>query len=1026
MALDIPVYDMNATEKVLPTAFVYSRAAEAWHVNGGSIVQLPANAPMWDVLGLVVEDASTNLAEVSSPGSGSEFTNASLYAFPYAKSMRPGVNGVSHASMANDSPVREADDTLPDNTVALACAWTMTEMISGVYIDIGFRDANQNWLDRARYTSLYNTAYPLPSDRQDMAAIWSLVSSVGPNSRPVIMLACVSPTGADAREVGFAPSGDYQNHLLAVMHHLQVEAMPGPTSPIVTVGAPVTRNRATVIAAVQDVGADRTTVHVKAIMPLWMGRRQVIWQMDADTDVDASRVALERSESGQLQVVCAGTTLSLGHIANGESCGVAFKISDGTIRASRDGLAVVSASGTLPAATKERLGHGYAAGVSFHGKISRARRWLSVATDPELLELSVDTGGLAGDQDNLVVPPLYAAEFSRASMPAVLKENALFPSSGNARLLPVYAGELSAGVSKLVYRKAKADEISYAKGTRWENMTGAAYVDQDTLSIGGSNVTAVGNATHLGLPCNYITWSAGVHTGGATSTVSDNHGISGVVGQQFLARIDLSVSRPLVSDETINLNIWTSSGAGPSKRIISAADDIQSGTFYAIMIDEYAYINQAASLTLFYEIAGTFSSPLTIYVRRRMLFDASGLDASECVPDFVDPAVVYNAVAAGVKWLPTKCGNTVAANGVIIPGTGAALPEPMGVQWQPAATGLAANSPPTSGTEITVTNAPAAVAGLPAKRVAANSNNESHLIESTTTPGSCNTPNVLIALIKRNDASVLRPTIYFYSHAWSGDYNDEYRINAEWTAFELLQHVGTTGLVSPTINKITHLGNNDYLLEFGLPLIPALSALTWTLYMTVAGNGAFVGGANDYVDIAALNAVAQAYAGTPMLASGGATARLADDPATGLPAIGTGPFTAFVEITPNILGSSAISWYPKIFCADGDGLGVLLYDGNAGAIHFYTDNITSVNGACTIAVGTRAKLVIKRNAVGVVSVFKDGLLTASYLGGTIFNCINPPKFGSASAGYETPMLFHANRLYYTALSDAECIAMTTL
>lgn len=1011
MALDNPVYDLDFETKSLPSGASYTRSGYAWRVDGNKLRQVPPDMPLWGPKGLIIEDAGTNYVTNCTPQNTSVLSNASSYDFPPASGMRLEAPSMAHAGKGLLAAVRQAVDPLPDAPLGrLTCIWAYVEPITAVYVDLGFLDDNSNWTNRVRYSYDDRRVSVIPSSSPDVQPLYYLVSSRGRNDFPIVQIGAMASSGATDRYIGIAPTGDYPNRLKAVLHHLQCENIPGPSSPIVTASGTGTRGRATLIGTLTGT-VFPLTVRIQAVAPVWMGQNQVLWQLDNDSDTGS--VAVQRDAAGDLKVVCGGTSVSLGSVYNGETFAVALSINGSTLLASRDGQATVSATVSPGSVTKERWGHGYASGNAFYGQLARVQRWLAAASSSAVRAMSVDQASpvLTGDTVNTLPPATYAAGFDLARIPSILLESATVPSSGNARLLPVYAGELSAGVSKLVYRKAKADEISYAKGTRWENMTGAAYVDQDTLSIGGSNVTAVGNATHLGLPCNYITWSAGVHTGGATSTVSDNHGISGVVGQQFLARIDLSVSRPLVSDETINLNIWTSSGAGPSKRIISAADDIQSGTFYAIMIDEYAYINQAASLTLFYEIAGTFSSPLTIYVRRRMLFDASGLDASECVPDFVDPAVVYNAVAAGVKWLPTKCGNTVAANGVIIPSTGAALPEPMGVQWQPAATGLAANSPPTSGTNVTVTNATAAVAGLPAKRLTAGGTNSTHYATAIILPTPHTGAVSAYVVVKKN--GLARPHLFISNGSWA----NYCRPDASWSAMEII-----SGTAHGEVATLTNLGGDDYLIRFNATFAGETGGSS-SLYIAKENNTQSYAGTTEVLDVAAFDVVAQAYAGTPMLASGGATSRIADDSATGLPAIGTGAFTAFVDVTVNVF---ALGTYSLLFSSSHNGSNpVTLYISDTGAVYMYKDGVTYVDGTCSVIAGTRARFVYRRDAAGVVSLFKDGALEIS-VASTAPNSVNPPIFGSGLPDLECDMTMHANRLYYTALSDAQCIAVTTL
>lgn len=1016
MALDNPVYDLDFETKSLPSGAAYTRSGYAWRVDGNKLRQVPPDMPLWGPKGLIVEDAGTNYVTNCTPQNTSALSNASSYDFPPASGMRLEAPSMAHAGKGLLAAVRQAVDPLPDAPLGrLTCIWAYVEPITAVYVDLGFLDDNSNWTNRVRYSYDDRRVSVIPSSSPDVQPLYHLVSSRGRNDFPIVQIGAMASSGATDRYIGIAPTGDYPNRLKAVLHHLQCENIPGPSSPIVTTSGTGTRGRATLIGTLTGT-VFPLTVRIQAIAPVWMGQNQVLWQLDNDSDTGS--VAVQRDAAGDLKVICGATSVSLGSVYNGETFAVALSISGSTLLASRDGQATVSATVSPGSVTKERWGHGYASGNSFYGQLAKVQRWLAAASSSAVRAMSVDQASpvLTGDTVNTLPPATYAAGFDLARIPSILLESATMPSSGNARLLPVYAGPLSAGVSKLVYRKAKAGEPSFTKGTRWETLTGATYVDLDTLTISGNNVTAAGNATHLGLPCNYITWSSGVHTGGATSSVSDDHGISGVVGQQFLARIDLSVSRPLVSDETIHLNIWTSSGAGPSKRIISAADDIQSGAFYSIMIDEYVYVNQAASLTLFYEIAGTFSTPLTLYIRRRMLFDVTGLDVSECVPDFIDPSVDYGFGAVGVRWVPTKCGNTVAANGVIVTGTGAALPEPMGVQWQPGATGLAANSPPTTGADITIADAPAAVAGLPAKRATATATLTPRGFSiATGSPGSV---AKCMQVIMAKHVTGGRPHFTWIAGALTATV----RPNAGYSALEVVVDASSAFLSGAVVD----LGNNSVLISASFIKAGSADNVTFVFYMTNSSQQTSFAGSGEYLDVAAFDAVAQAYAGTPMLASGDTTSRLADDPATGLPAIGTGPFTAFVDMTVLRAAIAGLE-YPRIFSSEDNGSGVTLYYA-LDTVYFYKDGIENVDGLTTITVGVRQRFAFRRTASGLVALFVDGVKKVE-VSSTPYNSTTHPRFSGTyylDVNYLASRVLHAERLYYTALSDAQCIAMTTL
>lgn len=596
--------------------------------------------------------------------------------------------------------------------------------------------------------------------------------------------------------------------------------------------------------------------------------------------------------------------------------------------------------------------------------------------------------------------PDHRSDWLRARPPApVWTQNLSCPSSGNARLLPVYAGAIDASHSKLVYRKAKAGEHSYAKGTRWETLTGAAYVDQDTLGAGGTNITAAGNATHLGLPCNYITWPAATHSYESSYT-GDIHGATLEVGQILLGRLEIALSRALTGDEAVFIRVYGASLTGYLS--FDRLSAIMPGAYVPLAITlSPTPVASSGGRFFVYSLTGTFATPLTIYIRRRMLFDATGLDASECVPDFVDPAVDYGFGALGVKWVGTKCCNTVAANGTIIPGEGAALPEPMGVQWQPAATMVNTYSPLDTGapevTYLTFTSAPTAVAGLPAKRATASTaNNNLHNVDIPM--GAPFVGRAVASIVFRKSANA-RPHLFMTNGVWysycypSGDYSAALIDNT------------THGEVA----SLRSLGNDSYEMTFSANFNN--ESTPYTYFRLAKDDNLEVYVANgEYLDIASLVVALGAFHGTPLLGSGGATSRLADNPATALPAIGTGPFTAFVDFTvvEEVVGYSYLFYAGHVTC--------ILYQYNN---YFVIDSI----GSAGSPKGKRSKAIIRRKSSGLISMFVDG---AHYgdLAASIYDCVVTPKFFNTNNAGTGAILAHDQWLEYSALSDEDCIRVT--
>lgn len=600
--------------------------------------------------------------------------------------------------------------------------------------------------------------------------------------------------------------------------------------------------------------------------------------------------------------------------------------------------------------------------------------------------------------------PDHRADWLNARPPApVWTENLSCPSSGDARTLLCYAG---AG-PRYVYRKAKAGEISMSKGRRVETLTGAAYVDQDTLSANGSNITASGNATHLGLPCNYITWPAATHDW-ASSNVSDAHGTSQVGGQIIAARVDVALSRALIGTEQIRLIITGPAGAA-ANHYIDVADGLQPGSFYSVVLNEELSAATASGATnLFVVAGGVFASPITIYIRRRMLFDASGLAASECIPDFVDPAVDYGFGAVGVKWLPTRCGNTVDANGVIIPGEGAALPEPMGVAWQPAATNKARAIP--SHAAVSAADSPQSVAGLPATRLTSLVGSGTYHIQSFSsftaskkliwcvckpTPGS----GVLLGL---TDNSAIVAYLFLYSDG--------------------TVELPATQNCTRESSRVVPLGNDTYYMEAVVSFSPAVSTGLAICPVNDGDGSPWNTAIGRVVDVAAWGvADGVDFVGTPTIPNASAdVSRLADDPATGLPAIGTGPFTAFVHATR--ITNTPEGTYPILFTLTDGSLSCCMYLYTSGAV--YCIHPSGDIGSVAISNGVPFKLIYRRSSTAV-AMFVNGVKIAERAE-TPVNFENSPLFGSIYDVFKGDVVIHDQWLEYSALSDEDCIRVTRI
>lgn len=617
---------------------------------------------------------------------------------------------------------------------------------------------------------------------------------------------------------------------------------------------------------------------------------------------------------------------------------------------------------------------------------------------------------------NLGALPAFNAPFQDAGVPTTLVTNAVRPSSGNARLLRVYAGS-----GRYVYRPARSaesqQELSWTGGVRWANELSAANSVPPVFAVAtdGDRISSLGETTHLGMPSKYITYTSGALD---FNNSAANNGLNFNVkkGEFYTYSIEMAASRQLVGSEAISMA--TTGFVGLSYRLLTAGQ-LPVGSFQRIAVNgNEAAASADGAVGLYVSGSGTFGAPITIYFRRAMAFNATGMATSEAWPPFIDPDIDYGYGCKGVLWSKYTNGNTVSADGRLIEAEGAAISPPMGMQWQPTFTNLVTSSPPDAAmpgvTYLSFAASVASVAGLPAVRVSASTaNNYLHNID--TSLGAPFSGRAFTSILFRKNANA-RPHLFLNNNTWytyckpNDDYTDI---------------VVPLGINHQEAARLVPLGDDCFLMEFSV--MYAGEAAPYAYFRLAKNDNTESYVANgEYLDVAALTVGNGSFSGTPVLCSGSSTARVADNPLTGLPAIGTGPFTALVEITPVHLGSSSANWYPKIFCADGDGLGVLLYDSGSGLINFYTDNSTNRNGLCTIAVGVKTRLIIRRTEAGLVSVFKDGVLTAEHLGGSIFNNVNPPKFGSMSSGYETPMIFHHEQLFYSALSDVICKDMTAM
>lgn len=91
---------------------------------------------------------------------------------------------------------------------------------------------------------------------------------------------------------------------------------------------------------------------------------------------------------------------------------------------------------------------------------------------------------------------------------------------------------------------------------------------------------------------------------------------------------------------------------------------------------------------------------------------------------------------------------------------------------------------------------------------------------------------------------------------------------------------------------------------------------------------------------------------------------------------------------------------------------------------FYRDNLTGdyVPGV-NVVPNQRTRIVMRRSANGNVAVFTDGVLRIEVSSSNYSGAV-APIFGVA--GYMPDATYHAAKLYYHALSNGVCAAMTDL
>jgi hypothetical protein len=601
--------------------------------------------------------------------------------------------------------------------------------------------------------------------------------------------------------------------------------------------------------------------------------------------------------------------------------------------------------------------------------------------------------------------PAHRALFAAGNpLAPVWTEEYSSPSSGNAYLIMTAAGVLTAGsVSKLSYRKKKSGERPLQRLRRIENLfAGAVFAslaagDGVAATITPGRPDPFGGNTATRIQGSRSTQDGSNYSGGSIAITEGAIPATGTARVSLYARsVTGATQQVLVSGGAATLTGTVIAVDAAWRRISPAARTPAAGSAHYVQVMAYG---------------ATGSLAIDVDVCAVMLEDQTGLDSS--VPsEFVahDANIGYGA---GILYRDRYNGNTVDGSYYVSEREGALIPDRGGQQPLPAVTGLAANSTPSSGVELTVTDAPACVAGLPAKRYTATSANSTHVIQTVANSGASRT---LFAIVGKPANNLAKPLLYHYG---GGSLECIVAPNDDWSA-SMVTYDPTSKILA---HGLRDLGNDGYEIFMTVDTDNETSA---TDILAVARHsspnlGGYVGG-GEYIDVACFNSCNLTYYGTPVLAFDGATSRLADDAATVLSAIGTGAFTAFIDFTIRNLPALG-GVYPFLFSSSDERAGVCLFV-TGSTLHYIKDNVNQAGLDAVFVSGVRNRAIIRRNSAGDVAVFVGGSKKLD-VSSTAYNSTTSPRFGSIEVGFTTDaVVFHDQWIEYSALSDEDCIRVT--
>ncbi|MDR7034483.1 hypothetical protein [Mesorhizobium sp. BE184] len=204
----------------------------------------PISGSSWKVivaLGIVSERQSTNaIIQSADLSNNTAWTNWLGGAVTPVASIFSGGTSYKFAGNGTGSTSRtQTTATLPDSSPV--CHWAIIEQDTGTFYEWGVYDLSAGaFIGGARFNWATETVSVL---------FGSLVRSgvvnlgIGPNGGKLRLVWLVVNTGASGqvRRIYNYPNGTGGNTLATIIHHVQIEPMPYPTTPIVTGASAVTR-----------------------------------------------------------------------------------------------------------------------------------------------------------------------------------------------------------------------------------------------------------------------------------------------------------------------------------------------------------------------------------------------------------------------------------------------------------------------------------------------------------------------------------------------------------------------------------------------------------------------------------------------------------------------------------------------------------------------------------------------------------------------------------------------------------------